>query len=330
MPRAGNVTFTDPDDFRASVPGATIDLVFSGDGQFRARVTSLELPHVRLGEIHEWLPRIGFVALAPDPVFVSFAIRSTARRTWRGTGLEWGDLVLHAGGESFHERCGGNYHWGLVGVSRARLSAYARALTDHDILVPRLGQILRPSAAAAARLRLVHAMACRLVRTKPEIIVHAEAIRALEHDILHALVGCLGAASGSNRPAARGGRAEVMARFEALLATEPSARWHLPDLSSVLHVPQRTLRNYCAEVLGVSPSRYARLRRLNLVRAALRHADPATARVETIASRYGFGELGRFAAAYRTAFGETPSTTLRGDRRRRASMPARKADLGFP
>jgi AraC-like DNA-binding protein len=64
----------------------------------------------------------------------------------------------------------------------------------------------------------------------------------------------------------------------------------------------------------MSPGQYARLRRLNLVRAALRRADPAATSIAEIARQYGFSELGRFAAAYRTAFGETPSATLRGGR----------------
>jgi transcriptional regulator GlxA family with amidase domain len=53
------------------------------------------------------------------------------------------------------------------------------------------------------------------------------------------------------------------------------------------------------------------LRRLQAVRIALRDADPATSSVAEIASGCGFTELGRFAGAYRTAFGESPSTTLR-------------------
>jgi AraC-like DNA-binding protein len=41
---------------------------------------------------------------------------------------------------------------------------------------------------------------------------------------------------------------------------------------------------------------------------------PGCGGVAEIAGRCGFTELGRFAGAYRTAFGESPSTTLRGTR----------------
>jgi AraC family ethanolamine operon transcriptional activator len=60
----------------------------------------------------------------------------------------------------------------------------------------------------------------------------------------------------------------------------------------------------------MSPHRYIQLRRLNLVRAALQHAD-ASATVQDFARSHGFSELGRFAADYLVAFGEAPSVTLR-------------------
>jgi hypothetical protein len=64
----------------------------------------------------------------------------------------------------------------------------------------------------------------------------------------------------------------------------------------------------------MSPTRCYLLRRLNTVRFALQRADPAVANVEEIARGHEFLELGRLAAAYRAAFGETPLVTLRNPR----------------
>jgi transcriptional regulator GlxA family with amidase domain len=85
----------------------------------------------------------------------------------------------------------------------------------------------------------------------------------------------------------------------------------MPELCAAIGVSERTLRVCCAELLGMSPTRYLLLRRLNMARSALRRADPATARVAEIARSYQSQEVGRFAVTYRTIFGETPSTTLR-------------------
>jgi transcriptional regulator GlxA family with amidase domain len=61
----------------------------------------------------------------------------------------------------------------------------------------------------------------------------------------------------------------------------------------------------------MAPSQYGRLRRLNMVRTALRRAAPADASIAQIGARYGFTEPGRLAVLYRMVFGEAPSTTLR-------------------
>jgi AraC-like DNA-binding protein len=82
------------------------------------------------------------------------------------------------------------------------------------------------------------------------------------------------------------------------------------ELCAAVGVPERSLNMCCGDFLGMSPTRYMRLRRLNLVHVALKNASHASSQVSQIAKRYGFSELGRFAAYYRTVFGETPSTTL--------------------
>jgi len=66
----------------------------------------------------------------------------------------------------------------------------------------------------------------------------------------------------------------------------------------------------CDSVLGISLTRYVLLRRLKLAHTGLRDAGPDSANVAEIAHRLGFTQRGRFAAAYRAAFGESPSATL--------------------
>jgi transcriptional regulator GlxA family with amidase domain len=71
-------------------------------------------------------------------------------------------------------------------------------------------------------------------------------------------------------------------------------------------------------VHGCSPRRFLRDERLRAVRAELHSALPGVT-VTQVATRHGFVELGRFAAQYRAAFGESPSATLRGALRRYTS-----------
>jgi transcriptional regulator GlxA family with amidase domain len=159
-------------------------------------------------------------------------------------------------------------------------------------------------------LRRLHATACRLVETKPETVAHREVARAIEHEIVYALVNCLKAHVVHGDTAVRRRYAAIMNRFEEALAASSGRQLPIPMMCKSLGVPERTLRMCCRDCLGMSPSHYIRLRRLNLLHAALQHADPATAKISEIAARYGFSEFGRLAGVYRTIFGETPSATL--------------------
>jgi hypothetical protein len=80
---------------------------------------------------------------------------------------------------------------------------------------------------------------------------------------------------------------------------------------------------------GMSPMRYLTERRLAAGHARLLNAG-AKDEVTAIATDLGFAHLGRFATAYRNAFGESPSQTLRrGHRARRGGPVAQPRGSAF-
>jgi len=83
----------------------------------------------------------------------------------------------------------------------------------------------------------------------------------------------------------------------------------LADIVAASGVPGRTLAQHFRRFRETTPMRYLRDARLARVRAALERAEPEKS-ITAIAMRWGFGHMGRFAAEYRKAFGETPSQTL--------------------
>jgi AraC-like DNA-binding protein len=93
---------------------------------------------------------------------------------------------------------------------------------------------------------------------------------------------------------------------------------HLPLTTSTLamqcHVSVRTLQEGFQRHLGMSPMAYVRMIRLRHAHRDLRSADPAHITVAAVAHRWGFAHLGRFAAAHKTMFGETPLQALRAAR----------------
>src|SRR5260370_22330757 len=190
------------------------------------------------------------------------------------------------------------------------LERYGGALSGKALSLPAAARILHPAARDAARLRRLHAQACRLAETRPKVLVHPEVARAIEQGVMQALVTCL-AAKARDDGAARRHHTGIMVRFEEVLAGRPNRPLHMSELCRLIGVSDRTLRSCCADFLGISPARYMLLRRLKAVRIALRDADPATASVAEIAGGCGFTELGRLSGAYQTAYGESPSITLR-------------------
>jgi AraC-like DNA-binding protein len=84
----------------------------------------------------------------------------------------------------------------------------------------------------------------------------------------------------------------------------------LQDLSNISGLRPRSLINAFAAVTSMSPMAFLRALRLMRVRETLLDAG-SRSRVIDVATEWGFWHMGHFTAAYRTAFGETPSETLR-------------------
>jgi len=311
MTACGATTFVDPDGYRDAVPGASASLVLTGHGDFKARATWLKLRELHIFRGCEDVARIAYMSWSPTRSFVSFPIGHGGPLTWSGIDLRCGDIVLHAHGERSHQRTAGVVKWGLVSLPSNRLANYSKDLAGIEIISPAVGRVLRSSPAAMVFLLRLHSKACNLVETRPEIVSYEEAARALEQELVHALVNCLAIDRACLQVAPTPHRADIMVSFEAALSTLGARQPPPSEISASIGVSERTLRDCCSEFLGTSPARYIRLRRLNMARAELRRADPAAASVAEIARRYQFSELGRFAVSYRRAFGEMPSDTLR-------------------
>src|SRR5262245_47876195 len=98
-------------------------------------------------------------------------------------------------------------------------------------------------------------------------------------------------------------RQEVVEQAEAYLKAHIDTSVPLSDLCRLVGLSERGLRNAFYRVRGMSPKRYMRAERLRGVRKALRESTTSPTTVTAAATGYGFYELGRFAAAYKEAFG---------------------------
>ncbi|MGN7800372.1 AraC family transcriptional regulator [Leifsonia sp. 22587] len=144
-----------------------------------------------------------------------------------------------------------------------------------------------PLAHPLARLRLEQALIQSLLFAQPHN--HSTALRA---------------------PAPDPGRRPVSRAVE-LIRADPAHPWTVVELAAEVSVSARSLQQGFRRALDTTPMAYLRTVRLENVREELARAEPGTDSVTAAATRWGFTHLGRFAAAYRSAFGEHPSQTLR-------------------
>jgi AraC-like DNA-binding protein len=312
MAESGTLTFRDPDGFAAGFGDVRINLTITGAGDFKARMTRLKLQHLVVYRCCESLPRIAYISLPPEKMFLAFPVGKVSLIS-DGFTLRNGDVVLHGGGQHTHQRSNGACQWGLISLSPEQFASCGKALTGRPIAPPDASRMFRPARASVSRLQHLFAQACRLAEARQELIERPEVARALEQEMLHAIIHCLAADETDDSPRTRQHRSAVMIRFEEKLGRHIDQKLNMPALCAEIGVPERTLRMCCVAFLGVSPTRYLLLQRLNKARSALRRADPSSASVAEVARRHQFLELGRFAVTYRTTFGELPSATLQRD-----------------
>lgn len=94
------------------------------------------------------------------------------------------------------------------------------------------------------------------------------------------------------------------------LAADALAQPRLAQMAAAAGVSPRSLQRDFARTLGLSPGAMVLRLRLSASRQTLLQGAERT--VIATALRHGFEHPGRFAIAYRRAFGEAPSATLHG------------------
>ena len=104
--------------------------------------------------------------------------------------------------------------------------------------------------------------------------------------------------------------APVRRAIDAIQA-HPEHPFTLAALAQIAGISARSLQAGFRRYVGYTPMAYLRHVRLARAHAELRVADPRQTTVAEVAYRWGFAHLGRFAALYRQAYGESPAATLR-------------------
>ena len=327
MPSSSVRRFFDPDDYGASIRGVVAEITLTGRGRFSAKLTRIDLHRLWMQRFSESLPRVAHVKLPAGRTVLSSRTRPGPSLRRGGVENPPSTIILSAELD-YYQRSSGSVHFGSISLPTEEMLGAVGEIKG----APSGGAILiSPRPEAMARLLRLHRKSGDLAESAPEILADRNAAHGLEQALVHAMLDCLAQDRvGGDRSAVRRHQL-IMRRFGRLLEAHCGEALFLPQVCKMIGVSERTLRRCCHEQIGMGPMRFVLLRRMHLVRRALRRADPATETVTSIATRFGFWELGRFAGSYRSLFAEPPSATLRQppDRRRKASdsLPSILAEI---
>jgi AraC-like DNA-binding protein len=322
------LSFSDPLACQEVIRSADVELFPTKKGSFHAEMVQIGLNGLLMHRFHISLPQIATVVVKPGRRSIGFVTEPNAPPFLHcGLTVSPGDIFVNRS-DVVHQRSDTELHLGTISLPNDNLRATAEAIIGRELPETPQKAIVRPPPALTLRLLNLHKNIGQLAYDAPDILEHPEVRRALEAQLVHAMLQCL--AEGAIPDSTKRGRGHdaIVAKFEAFLAENPHRLLYLTEICAGIGVAERTLRAACEEHLGMGPIRYLTLRRMHLTRRALQHADPSESTVTRIATDHGFWELGRFSVTYRALFGESPSETLRHRAEQTAIDPDYLSSLG--
>lgn len=305
-------TFTDPGEFTSVLHPSKVELIPLERGRFTAELVAIELPRTRLRWMSESIPRLAHVQHPPDRAYFGFLADDTsATVVVDGMSVNANAVMQFGSAGNSNQHSLGPTRWSNISVGRAELEALNQNFTGQDFPACAAARLVLPDHGAMNTLRRLHAKAVAFTAQSSALLVEPEVARALDNQLMEALSNCLMDPEQTQPTSVQARHAAVTERFRHLLEDSLDRPLYLPEVCAALGVSHRTLSYCCQDFLGMAPKRYFHLRRMHMVRRALRQADRHATTVTEIATRHGFWEFGRFAVQYKALFSETPSTTLR-------------------
>jgi AraC-like DNA-binding protein len=302
---------TDVEEFRSMVRPVNNEIVLTGSGSFSANVIKIDLHRLWVQRIDETLARSWHVQMESPQVAIGFPAEAGSPMRHQGIELMPDDIGVFASSHPVWHTTSGPSRFASMSLLEEDLITHGIALAGHSVMPAGAAMTIKVAPALMTRLRSLHARVVHLAQHAPTVIKDTNSVRGLEAALTETMVLCLTEGHMRTDTASQRRHAAIIKRLHALEEAARERPLYLAEVCSALGVGQRTLHQICHEMLGIGPKRYLCLRRLHLARRELRRVSPTETTVTEIATKYGFWELGRFAVAYRSVFGESPSATLR-------------------
>jgi AraC-like DNA-binding protein len=224
-----------------------------------------------------------------------------------------GDVLLNRVGVPLSNTCRHADVYTLT-VDRPTIAATAAANFGIDPADFRFESIAPVSAAMAQHWRDTMIYAYRLFSGPAEVLRNPLVVQAVTEMTAAAALAAF-PNTATTVPYQRGPGPVAPAavrRAVAFIEENPAAPITTQQVAAAAQVSPRALQDAFRRHLGTTPMAHARRVRLERAHRDLQAADPSRGdTVQTIARRWGWASLSRFAADYRAVYGRPPSRTLR-------------------
>jgi len=289
-------------EYERAVRGVDIRAVQTQRVEGHTTVSTTSAGRVDVTRVSVGSPFMSSSVINEDALAVSLVIAKGS--VWCGDEIEAGDVLIH-GPEALHTASnpeGFAVTFAVVPVQEVGVaSSSLGSRVDHLT-----GRFVRlPPGAATSRLGL--AIAGAFGDTPKDHLFAPPPLESLPSAVADAID-----ASYGDPHRTTGGRINDAAIVTACIE-RAEAIGRVPGLAEMrlaAHVSERRLRRAFVHEYGVPPARFFRRWALDRARRHLLERGDDSTSVTRVALDVGFRHLGRFAAYYRSQFGELPSATL--------------------
>lgn len=250
--------------------------------------------------------RVEVEAAAPDGMFV-LAVFQGAPGVVNGKSVDGKSIFVQAPGSSFLCTIPAGMKATQIGIAEDQFDEMVRAIAPDASIGRGDVDVFAASPSQLAHVRWAMRSAIRAPSVREA--TRDEAASSILADLIAAAFDQGEVQSGHelHRAAAR----RVLDRAKEYIEAHVDEAIQIASVCRYSGTSLRSLERVFAREMGVSPQQYVKARRLNAVRRRLLDAqDESALGVTEVAQNHGFAHLGRFAADYRSYFGESPRETL--------------------
>jgi AraC family transcriptional regulator, ethanolamine operon transcriptional activator len=303
--------FTEPEQVTDVQGGVFCRIVPAGPDTFEAALVAIGMGDMTLNMGHV-SACLGVLRVAPDRAVVQLPLEGSEGLVLSTVPYRSGMVGAYAGGAEFLRASPRPSDFATLVLPLGSVERLLEPPTGSKLLQPGRFALLRTRPSSWERATRIIATARGTASTMPAAFEGEQPRRALRDALLEAARDLVSPAPDAEFRLSRStqARRRVVVAADEYLRARMDRPVYTEELCNALAVSISGLGGAFRAAFGISPHRFLKLRRLSMVRAALRSLEGPSPLVKSVALSHGFWHLGQFAHDYRVTFGETPSETL--------------------